>query len=138
MPSLPQPIVELIAALNKLPGVGPRSAERLAIHIVQSEANLVRELVKVLVQARERIRSCETCGALTEQSPCAICSDPRRDASIVCGADDTCEGIVTCADAGACAFDCKLANDKTISVCCPAGGCTGDSGACAGAKYECK
>jgi len=84
LPSLPQPIVELIAALNKLPGVGPRSAERLAIHIVQSETNLVRQLATVLVQARERIRSCETCGALTEQSPCAICSDPRRDASIVC------------------------------------------------------
>jgi len=82
--SLPQPIVELIAALNKLPGVGPRSAERLAIHIVQSETNLVRQLATVLVQARERIRSCETCGALTEQSPCAICSDARRDASIVC------------------------------------------------------
>jgi len=84
LPSLPQPIVELIAALNKLPGVGPRSAERLAIHIVQSEANLVRELATVLVQARERIRTCETCGALTERSPCAICSDPRRDATIVC------------------------------------------------------
>jgi len=84
LPSLPQPIIELIAALNKLPGVGPRSAERLAIHIVQSETNLVRQLATVLVQARERIRSCEVCGALTEQSPCTICSDPRRDASIVC------------------------------------------------------
>lgn len=84
MASLPQPIIELVTALNKLPGVGPRSAERLAIHIVQSETNLVRQLATVLVQARERIRSCETCGALTEQSPCAICSDPRRDATILC------------------------------------------------------
>ena len=84
MPSLPQPIVDLIAALNKLPGVGPRSAERLAIHIVQSDANLVRQLATVLVQARDRIHACETCGALTEQSPCEICSDPRRDATILC------------------------------------------------------
>lgn len=61
-----------------------------------------------------------------------------RDASIFCGADDTCEGVVTCADAGSCAFDCNLVNDKTISLCCPDGGCTGDSGACTGTKLECK
>jgi hypothetical protein len=61
-----------------------------------------------------------------------------RDASILCGAADTCEGTVTCADAGTCGFDCKLANVKPISVCCPVGGCTGDSGACTGVTYACK
>lgn len=84
MPSLPQPILDLVAALNKLPGIGPRSAERLALHIVQSDAALVRQLGTALTQARERIRNCQTCGALTEQTPCAVCSDPQRDASIVC------------------------------------------------------
>jgi len=70
--------------LNKLPGIGPRSAERLAMHIVQSDSALVRQLAQALVQARERIRTCEICGSLTENSPCNICADPRRDASTVC------------------------------------------------------
>jgi recombination protein RecR len=84
MSSLPAPINELLAALNKLPGVGPRSAERLALHLVQSDAGWVRHFAQALVQARERIRTCPTCGALTEQVPCAICSDARREASLVC------------------------------------------------------
>ena len=54
------------------------------MHIVQSEAGIVRQLATALLQARERIRVCEICGALTEQSPCQICSDPQRDSSVVC------------------------------------------------------
>ena len=81
---LPEPITALTAALNKLPGIGPRSAERVALHLVQTEPVLVQHLADVIVQARERIRFCEICGALTEQSPCAICSDSRRDAALVC------------------------------------------------------
>ena len=84
MASLPEPVVELLAALNKLPGIGPRSAERIALHLVQTDPGSVRHLAEVLVQARERVRHCEICGALTEKSPCPICSDPRRDNSIVC------------------------------------------------------
>ena len=84
MASLPEPIHDLIAALHSLPGIGPRSAERLALHIVQSDAASVRQLAQALVQARERIRPCPTCGALTERVPCAICADTRRDASLVC------------------------------------------------------
>lgn len=81
---LPEPIIALTAALAKLPGVGPRSAERIALHLVQAESATVKNLAETILQARERIRFCETCGALTEQSPCSICSDPRRDASLVC------------------------------------------------------
>lgn len=84
MAALPEPINELLAALNTLPGIGPRSAERLALHLVQSEAGSVRQLADAIVRARERIRSCSTCGALTEQIPCSICADSRRDASLVC------------------------------------------------------
>jgi recombination protein RecR len=84
MPALPEPINELLAALNSLPGIGPRSAERLALHLVQSDPESVRHLAHALVHARERIRACPVCGALTEQVPCAICSDPRRDSSMVC------------------------------------------------------
>jgi len=81
---LPEPIIALTAALAKLPGVGPRSAERIALHLVQTESAQVRQLAETMVAARERIRFCDLCGALTEKSPCAICDDARRDASLVC------------------------------------------------------
>jgi recombination protein RecR len=84
MSSLPEPIVALTAALGKLPGVGPRSAERIALHLVQAEEPGVRQLAQTILTARERIRLCSICGALTEIDPCSICSDTRRDASIVC------------------------------------------------------
>src|ERR1043165_6437126 len=84
MPSLPEPITALISALNRLPGIGPRSAERLALHLVQAETGSVRQLAESILAARERIQTCQTCGALTEQQPCSLCNGPRRDSSLVC------------------------------------------------------
>ena len=84
MTSLPPPIVELIAALRRLPGIGPRSAERLALHLVQSDPDQVKVLASSLVKACEQVQACSICGGLTEQQPCRICDDPRRDHSIVC------------------------------------------------------
>ena len=84
MASLPEPIIALLATLGKLPGVGPRSAERIALHLVQSEPGAVRQLAQSIVEARERISLCPNCGALTEQIPCALCTDPRRDAALIC------------------------------------------------------
>ncbi|MBI3415448.1 MAG: recombination protein RecR [Verrucomicrobia bacterium] len=84
MTALPESITALIAALGRLPGIGPRSAERLALHLVQSDADEVRQLARVLVEARERIKFCEICGGLTESATCTICSQPQRDASVVC------------------------------------------------------
>src|SRR5437868_1373386 len=84
MASLPEPIVSLISALSKLPGIGPRSAERVALHLVQTDVGAVRQLAHFLVQAREKIQMCEVCGGLTENSPCSICSDARRDGSLIC------------------------------------------------------
>jgi recombination protein RecR len=81
---LPEPITALTAALSKLPGIGPRSAERVALHIVQTDQAAVKHLAETILTARERIRFCETCGALTEPSPCSTCTDARRDASTVC------------------------------------------------------
>jgi recombination protein RecR len=81
---LPEPIIALTAALSKLPGIGPRSAERIALHLVQAESALVHHMADAMTHARERIRFCETCGALTENSPCATCTDARRDSSLVC------------------------------------------------------
>lgn len=84
MNPIPEPVVSLIAALNKLPGVGPRSAERIALHIVQADSTAVKQLAETIVHARERIQFCTTCGALTEKSPCPICDDARRDGSLIC------------------------------------------------------
>lgn len=81
---LPPSITALIAALNQLPGVGPRSAERIALHLVQADAAAVKNLADSMLQAREKIKFCSICGALTEQSPCPLCADTRRDASLVC------------------------------------------------------
>ncbi len=84
MPALPQPITSLIVALSKLPGIGPRSAERIALHLVQTEPGVVRQLAESLLDARDRVRFCEVCGALTEKPICDTCADPRRDAALVC------------------------------------------------------
>jgi recombination protein RecR len=84
MASLPEPIAALIATLGRLPGIGPRSAERLALHLVQSEVGEVKRLAETLVQARQQIQECSICGSLTEIEPCGICSDARRDPGLIC------------------------------------------------------
>lgn len=81
---LPEPITTLTAALSRLPGIGPRSAERIALHLVQAEADRVRHLAQAILDARERIALCETCGALTDRQPCAICRNDQREVSLVC------------------------------------------------------
>ncbi len=81
---LPEPIIALTAALAKLPGIGPRSAERVALHIVQADSATVKHLAETILSARERIRFCDTCGALTEVSPCSTCTDSRRDGLLIC------------------------------------------------------
>jgi len=82
--TLPEPITALTAILGKLPGIGPRSAERLALHLVRSDLDSVRQLADILVRARERIRECNICGGLTERVPCAICEDTRREPGLIC------------------------------------------------------
>jgi len=84
MNPIPEPVVSLIAALAKLPGVGPRSAERIALHLVQTDSTVVKQLTDIILHARENIQFCTTCGALTEKSPCPICADDRRDGSLLC------------------------------------------------------
>jgi recombination protein RecR len=84
MAALPEAIASLIAGLNKLPGIGPRSAERIALYLVQAEAGSVKQLADTILNARERVKLCEICGSLTEKSTCDICSDPRRDSSLIC------------------------------------------------------
>lgn len=84
MSSLPEPIRQLSAALGQLPGIGPRSADRLALHLVQADPLLVQQLAQALIDGRSRTVGCSVCGALAEASPCPICSDDRRDRSLIC------------------------------------------------------
>ena len=81
---LPESITTLTAALAKLPGIGPRSAERVALHLVQTDSAIVKQLAEAILVAREKISFCTTCGALTEHSPCPTCADTRRDGTLVC------------------------------------------------------
>ena len=82
---LPEPITQLTAALARLPGVGPRSAERIALHLVQTDAAIVKQLADIILIARDKIQFCTVCGSLTEKSPCSICEDSRRNmGSLVC------------------------------------------------------
>jgi recombination protein RecR len=82
--ALPESIVALTSALSQLPGVGPRSAERIALHLVQTDSAMVKQLAEIILIAREKIQFCTTCGALTEKSPCPICEDSRRDPALIC------------------------------------------------------
>lgn len=84
MSQLPEPLLQLTAALGKLPGIGPRSAERLALHLVQADPEISKKLSATLLEARERIRACSICGGLTENDPCGFCSDHRRDEHLIC------------------------------------------------------
>jgi recombination protein RecR len=81
---LPETLSNLVAALAKLPGVGPRTAERLALHLVQTSAEDVQRLAQAMLDARQRVQACAVCGALTDIQPCALCADPRRDAGLIC------------------------------------------------------
>ena len=84
MTLFPEPLGQLIAALNRLPGIGPRSAERLSLFLVQADPAITRELARALTAARESIHPCDTCGALTEKQPCDFCSRPDRVGELLC------------------------------------------------------
>jgi len=82
--SLPEPLAVLVAELNRLPGIGPRSAERLALHLIQADNAVARRLATVLITSRDTIIECEQCGGLAEKSPCSVCANPARDERTVC------------------------------------------------------
>ena len=84
MTVLPEAVTTLMAALSKLPGIGPRSAERIALYLVQADTAQTRQMAEAILEARDRVQLCAVCGALTELSPCPICSDSQRDASLLC------------------------------------------------------
>jgi len=78
------PIQDLVDELNRLPGIGPKSAQRLAFHLVKSPAQDAKRLADAIVQAKERVRFCRECFGVSEGELCRICADPGRDGSLVC------------------------------------------------------
>jgi len=77
-------VANLVAQLTRLPGVGQRTAQRLAFHVLQQPEAEALALAAALVEVKERVRFCDQCGNLTEEPTCAICLDPRRDRSVIC------------------------------------------------------
>ncbi len=77
-------IEELIIELARLPGIGRKTAQRLTFHLLQQSPEQAQRLASVLTSVSERVRPCEACGNLTEDQPCDICRDPRRDRGLVC------------------------------------------------------
>ena len=77
-------IERLIGLLAKLPGLGPRSARRAALALLKRREQLLAPLADALAEAAQRVKTCQVCGSLDTQDPCAICADPQRDATLIC------------------------------------------------------
>ncbi len=82
-------IQDLIDELGRLPGIGPKSAQRIAFHIIQSERVDTTRLVEVLRTVKERVKFCTECGNLSEEELCRICRDPRRENSTICVVEES-------------------------------------------------
>ena len=81
-------IERLVQLLARLPGLGPRSARRAALTLIKKKETLLQPLAAALEEAGRVIKSCATCGNLDSTSPCAVCADPQRDASLICVVED--------------------------------------------------
>ena len=81
-------VQDLIDELGRLPGIGPKSAQRIAFHILQTPSFDVSRLSQVLAEVREKVRFCELCGNVSEQDRCSICRDPRRNQTLICVVED--------------------------------------------------
>ena len=77
-------VQDLIDELGRLPGVGPKSAQRIAFHLLAADPADVRRLVHVLTEVKDKVRFCRTCGNVAEAEECRICRDPRRDRTVIC------------------------------------------------------
>jgi recombination protein RecR len=80
----PRPLGKLIEELERMPGIGPKSAQRLAFHILERPEDEARELADAIIEVKQKIRYCSQCFNFTDVDPCAVCSDERRDRSIIC------------------------------------------------------
>jgi recombination protein RecR len=78
------PIRRLVQELARLPGIGEKTATRLAFHLIRSNRQQIRDLAQALLDATDKIRLCSVCMNMTEADPCAMCTDPRRDVETIC------------------------------------------------------
>ncbi len=83
------PVQDLIDELGRLPGIGPKSAQRLAFHILAADADDVLRLAKVLTLVKETVKFCEVCFNVAEDTRCRICRDPRRDVTTICVVEES-------------------------------------------------
>ena len=84
MKQYPKPLAKLINELSKLPGIGNKSAQRLAFHILALEDREAEQLAEAITYAKREMKYCSVCGNLTDEDPCAICSDPSRRRDVIC------------------------------------------------------
>ncbi|WP_432497166.1 MULTISPECIES: recombination mediator RecR [Kineococcus] len=82
-------VQDLIDELGRLPGVGPKSAQRIAFHLLSADAADVRRLAEVLTEVKSRVRFCEVCGNVAQEQLCRVCRDPRRDPSVICVVEES-------------------------------------------------
>ncbi len=82
-------IQDLIDALGRLPGIGPKSAQRIAFHILQADAEIATALVDSIRTVKERVKFCVECGNVSEEDQCRICRDPRRDNTLICVVEES-------------------------------------------------
>jgi recombination protein RecR len=82
-------VQDLIDELGRLPGVGPKSAQRIAFYLLDADPTDVRRLADVLVEVKDKVRFCQVCGNVAEDELCRICRDPRRDPSILCVVEES-------------------------------------------------
>lgn len=82
----PESLMKLISELKRLPSIGPKSAQRLALHLMKSPQEDIKRLTEAILQLKESLRYCSNCSSITDQShdPCVICKDPNRDQSVIC------------------------------------------------------
>jgi recombination protein RecR len=82
-------VQDLIDELGRLPGVGPKSAQRIAFHILQADPADVRRLAHTLSEVKAKVRFCAVCGNVAEQEQCRVCRDPRRDPAVICVVEES-------------------------------------------------
>ena len=80
----PKPVQNLIAQIVKLPGIGKRSAERIALHLLKTAPDATKQLAQAILETKSKIRNCSRCGSYTEADPCEICQGSRRDQKLIC------------------------------------------------------
>ncbi|MEY3586867.1 recombination protein RecR [Aquiluna borgnonia] len=82
-------VQDLIDELGRLPGVGPKSAQRIAFYLIETDNDSASKLAAVIREAKEKVRFCEVCGNVSEGTKCGICSDPKRELSVICVVEES-------------------------------------------------